>query len=58
MLSLSLSHTHSLSQINVVFDQLRETKNFTGYVLFLEEDHYVSPDFITIASKLAALKEE
>ena len=58
MLSLSLSHTHSLSQINVVFDQLRETKNFTGYVLFLEEDHYVSPDFITTANKLAALKKE
>ncbi|XP_059475133.1 alpha-1,6-mannosyl-glycoprotein 2-beta-N-acetylglucosaminyltransferase isoform X2 [Neocloeon triangulifer] len=31
---------------NRVFDHLEVTKNHTGLVLFLEEDHYVAEDFI------------
>ncbi|XP_006563636.2 alpha-1,6-mannosyl-glycoprotein 2-beta-N-acetylglucosaminyltransferase isoform X1 [Apis mellifera] len=33
---------------NRVFDQLSITKNHTGMVLFLEEDHYVAEDFLHV----------
>lgn len=31
-------------KINHVFDQLTHTRNHFGYFMFLEEDHYLSPD--------------
>ena len=31
-----------------VFDQLEFTKNHSGLFLFLEEDHYVAPDFLHV----------
>ena len=40
-----------------MFDRLRETANYSGYVLFLEEDHFVAPDFIEVAKQLTELKE-
>ncbi|KAF3429753.1 hypothetical protein E2986_13752 [Frieseomelitta varia] len=33
---------------NRVFDQLSITRNHTGIVLFLEEDHYVAEDFLHV----------
>ncbi|XP_077258102.1 alpha-1,6-mannosyl-glycoprotein 2-beta-N-acetylglucosaminyltransferase isoform X5 [Temnothorax americanus] len=33
---------------NRVFDQLSVTRNHTGMVLFLEEDHYVAEDFLHV----------
>ncbi|KAK3919406.1 Alpha-1,6-mannosyl-glycoprotein 2-beta-N-acetylglucosaminyltransferase [Frankliniella fusca] len=33
---------------NRVFDQLEVTRNHTGLVLFLEEDHFVAEDFIHV----------
>jgi alpha-1,6-mannosyl-glycoprotein beta-1,2-N-acetylglucosaminyltransferase len=45
-------------KVNMVFDGMRETENFTGHVMFLEEDHYLSPDFLYMTEKLIALKEE
>ncbi|XP_076242139.1 alpha-1,6-mannosyl-glycoprotein 2-beta-N-acetylglucosaminyltransferase isoform X2 [Calliopsis andreniformis] len=33
---------------NRVFDQLSITRNHTGMVLFLEEDHYVAEDFLHV----------
>ena len=33
---------------NRVFDQLAATRNHTGMVLFLEEDHYVAEDFLHV----------
>ena len=39
-----------------MFDKLRETKNYTGYVIFLEEDHFVAPDFLEVARQLIQLK--
>lgn len=33
---------------NRVFDQLEITRFHTGLVLFLEEDHYVSEDFLYV----------
>lgn len=44
-------------QVNTVFDHLHATKDFSGYVFFLEEDHYVSPDFVKVTKKLIDLKE-
>ena len=55
--SLPLSLPPSL-QLNMVFDGMRATKDFNGYVVFLEEDHYLSPDFLYMTEKLIALKEE
>lgn len=45
-------------QVNTVFDHLRVTGGFNGYLFFLEEDHYVSPDFVHVAKQLIALKRE
>lgn len=42
----------------MVFDNLRVTRGYNGYMLFLEEDHYVAPDFIQVARQLIRLKEE
>ena len=58
--SLLLPHVISLSlssQVNTVFDKLYETKNYTGYVVFLEEDHFVAPDFLVVARQLIELKQ-
>ncbi|OAD51927.1 Alpha-1,6-mannosyl-glycoprotein 2-beta-N-acetylglucosaminyltransferase [Eufriesea mexicana] len=35
---------------NHVFDQLSITRNHTGMILFLEEDHYVAEDFLHVLS--------
>ena len=40
-----------------MFDGLRETANYSGYVLFLEEDHFVAPDFIEVARQLIELRK-
>ncbi|XP_064382797.1 alpha-1,6-mannosyl-glycoprotein 2-beta-N-acetylglucosaminyltransferase-like [Halichondria panicea] len=45
-------------KVNTVFDHLRVTTDFNGYVFFLEEDHYLSPDFVHVAKRLVALKRE
>lgn len=38
---------HVWWKLNRVFDQLEATKNNNGYVLILEEDYYLAPDFIS-----------
>ncbi|KAB7495049.1 Alpha-1,6-mannosyl-glycoprotein 2-beta-N-acetylglucosaminyltransferase, partial [Armadillidium nasatum] len=35
-----------------IFDKIRELQEFRGYVLFLEEDHYVFPDILHILKLL------
>ncbi len=42
----------------MAFDHLRVTQNYTGYVIFLEEDHYVAPDFLAVAKQLIQMKSE
>lgn len=37
---------------NRVFNQLEVTRNHTGLVLFLEEDHYVAEDFIHVLRQM------
>ena len=41
----------------MVFDGMQATRNFSGYVLFLEEDHYLSPDFLFMTEKLIEMKD-
>lgn len=43
-------------QVNTVFDRLYETQNYSGYVIFLEEDHIVAPDFIEVAKQLIGMR--
>ena len=43
--------------MNTVFDRLRETENYTGYVFFLEEDHYVASDLLKVARQLIELRK-
>lgn len=43
-------------QITRVFDHLQLTKEFNGYVIFLEEDHYVAPDFVDVTRKMIDLR--
>ena len=39
-------------KLNRIFDQLRVTQNHTGLLLLLEEDYYVSPDFLHVLNIL------
>ena len=44
-----------VTQINMVFDHLTTTSKYSGYVIFLEEDHFLSPDFVDVTKKLISL---
>ena len=46
----------STFQINMVFDELLAGKEHNGPVLFVEEDHYVSPSFYQDLMKLHQVK--
>ncbi|XP_063600788.1 alpha-1,6-mannosyl-glycoprotein 2-beta-N-acetylglucosaminyltransferase-like [Penaeus indicus] len=39
-------------KIHRVFEGLHVTRNYTGHVVFLEEDHYVSPDLLHVLNIL------
>ena len=41
-----------------IFDGLRVTKKFTGQIIFLEEDHYVTPDILYTLNKLTDFRNE
>lgn len=43
---------------NRIFNQLQCTAGHTGYVLFLEEDHYVAEDFLHILSLLKSTADK
>ena len=49
---------HWFWKIVTVFDKLECLSSYTGYVMFLEEDHYTSPDFIATALELVELRNE
>lgn len=42
--------------MNTIFDKLNATKNHNGPFIFLEEDHYVSPDLLFILKSMIAYK--
>lgn len=42
---------------NRIFNELRATKYFDGYVIFLEEDHYVAEDFLHVMNLLKLERE-
>ncbi|CAH0559950.1 unnamed protein product [Brassicogethes aeneus] len=39
-------------KLNKVFLNLRITKNFNGYFIFLEDDHYVTEDYLHVLDKM------
>lgn len=43
--------------MNFVWDGLQQLRRFNGYVLLLEEDHFVSPDALYILKMLIDNKE-
>ncbi|XP_043232122.1 alpha-1,6-mannosyl-glycoprotein 2-beta-N-acetylglucosaminyltransferase-like [Amphibalanus amphitrite] len=43
---------------NRVFDQLEFTKNHSGLFLFLEEDHYVAPDFLHVLQLMSEARPQ
>ncbi len=45
-------------QINHVFDTLHVTRQHVGPVLFIEEDHYLVPDFIHVLNKMLKFADE
>ncbi|KAI6652851.1 Alpha-1,6-mannosyl-glycoprotein 2-beta-N-acetylglucosaminyltransferase-like isoform X2 [Oopsacas minuta] len=49
---------HWFWKIVTVFDKLKCLSDYSGQVIFLEEDHYTSPDFITTALRLEELRDE
>lgn len=51
------SKHHWWWQANQIFDHLTALKNFTGPVLFLEENNYVSPDILITYKVLILLKK-
>lgn len=44
-------------QANTVFDGLNITRDYNGPVVFLEEDHYVSPDFYHVLGQMYDIKK-
>ena len=43
---------------NHIFNKLNATKNFQGHVLFLEEDHYLTEDFLHILSLMQHQRDQ
>ncbi|XP_031561260.1 alpha-1,6-mannosyl-glycoprotein 2-beta-N-acetylglucosaminyltransferase-like [Actinia tenebrosa] len=52
----TMTKHHWWWKANMVFDGLNITKNYNGPVVFLEEDHYASPDFYHVLKKLYETK--
>ncbi|KAM6359911.1 LOW QUALITY PROTEIN: alpha-1,6-mannosyl-glycoprotein 2-beta-N-acetylglucosaminyltransferase [Alca torda] len=44
-------------KLHFVWERVRALREHTGPVLFLEEDHYLAPDFYHVLKKLWALRE-
>lgn len=53
----TMTKHHWWWKANRVFHGLDSTSDHQGLVLFLEEDHYVSPDFYEVIQKAYALKK-
>uniref|UniRef100_A0A8C0GF76 Alpha-1,6-mannosyl-glycoprotein 2-beta-N-acetylglucosaminyltransferase n=1 Tax=Chelonoidis abingdonii TaxID=106734 RepID=A0A8C0GF76_CHEAB len=45
-------------KLHFVWERLRALREHTGLVLFLEEDHYLAPDFYHVLKQLWALKQQ
>ncbi|RWS21789.1 alpha-1:6-mannosyl-glycoprotein 2-beta-N-acetylglucosaminyltransferase-like protein [Leptotrombidium deliense] len=46
---------HWFWKINFIFEQLRITRNFNGYVVFIEEDYYLLPDSLYFVEEMRKL---
>ena len=42
---------------NQIFHKLRDLENYTGPVLFIEEDHYLAPDFLQLLDMMQYHKQ-
>ena len=47
-----------LLQINHVFDGMKVTASYNGYVIFLEEDLYVAPDIFPVTKQLISMVDQ
>ena len=45
-------------QINHVFDEMKVTTDYNGFVIFLEEDLYVAPDIVPVTKQLISLRDQ
>ncbi|VDO92324.1 unnamed protein product [Soboliphyme baturini] len=54
---LSQIKHHWWWKINYVFDGIERLRNFDGWIIFLEEDHYVSPDILHTFDYIVTNKE-
>ena len=45
-------------KINTIFDRLSVTRNFTGFIILVEEDHFFSPDALVVAQHLSRFKDK
>lgn len=45
-------------KLHFLWDRVRLLKNHKGLVLFIEEDHYLAPDFLHVLKLMSALKKE
>eukprot|EP00118_Oscarella_pearsei_P016110 m.151087 g.151087 ORF g.151087 m.151087 type:complete len:492 (+) comp38568_c0_seq2:50-1525(+) len=52
----TMTKHHWWWKISHIFDGMKLTRNFNGYVLFLEEDHFLSPDLLYTLNKIASVK--
>lgn len=43
--------------MNYVFEGIAQLRNYNGFVLLLEEDHFVSPDFLHVFNYIVRNKE-
>lgn len=55
-----LSAQRSLTefQMNYVFEGIRELKGYSGFLLLLEEDHFVSPDALHVFNYIIQHKQQ
>ena len=44
-------------KLNWIFQRLTVTKYFTGHVVFIEEDHYLAPDFLLLLDMMKYYQE-
>ncbi|XP_072177694.1 alpha-1,6-mannosyl-glycoprotein 2-beta-N-acetylglucosaminyltransferase-like [Diadema setosum] len=49
---------HWFWKLQHIFSGLEATRNHEGLVVFMEEDHYVAPDFYPMLQKMYTLKKE
>ena len=55
--AVSQTKHHWWWKLNWIFQHLTITKYFTGHVVFIEEDHYLAPDFLLLLDMMKYYQE-